>query len=302
MDELTLAEPYLQKIRQEFPDLQWQTHRYIDEGWDHAVVILDDKLVFRFPLDDEYATLLLEEIEILAYLEPKISVSIPHYTHIVESAPFAGYPMVRGDQLTLERFRQLSPDAYRSFVKQLAAFLSVIHTIDTAIPELAKVSKSYLPDDQAHVREVAEAQLHDMLTAQEYAQVQTILEDVDQLLQTDLPNHFIHSDIYARHLLWDDEAHKLGIIDFSDMCFSDPAFDFAELYEYGVQFVHDVYEAYTGPKDATFLTRAWKYECWTAVYMMTDYFDYQKTTFAVARETFDMLPALTEELQARSND
>jgi aminoglycoside 2''-phosphotransferase len=84
----------------------------------------------------------------------------------------------------------------------------------------------------------------------------------------------------------------LGIIDFSDMTRDDPARDFAEIYEYGREFVQAVYDQYDGPKDRTFLDRAWIYQCWTAVFMMTDHFNYQKTSFDVARETFDRVRAV----------
>ena len=48
-----------------------------------------------------------------------------------------------------------------------------------------------------------------------------------------------------------------------------------------------IYDLYTGPKDADFLKRAWIYDLWTGVYMLADHFEYGKTSFEVARETFD---------------
>jgi hypothetical protein len=58
------------------------------------------------------------------------------------------------------------------------------------------------------------------------------------------------------HLLWDGRERRLGVIDFSDMNLSDVAFDFAELYEYGDDFVKGVYRRYSGQRDHLFLERA----------------------------------------------
>ena len=96
----------------------------------------------------------------------------------------------------------------------------------------------------------------------------------------------LHGDVYSNHLLWDAGHQQLGIIDFSDMTLGDPAFDLAELYEYGQAFVEEVYFYYTGPKDNTFLERAWQYQYWVGVYMITEHFVYQKTSFEKAQETF----------------
>ena len=42
-------ELFLQRLREEFPDVTWTSHRYLTHGWDHAVLILDETLVFRAP-------------------------------------------------------------------------------------------------------------------------------------------------------------------------------------------------------------------------------------------------------------
>ena len=39
--------PFLRRIQAEFPDLRWTSHRYLTHGWDHAVLILDEAIVFR---------------------------------------------------------------------------------------------------------------------------------------------------------------------------------------------------------------------------------------------------------------
>lgn len=281
------ANRLLTRISKEFPELTWVNYSYIDEGWDHEVIILDDNIVFRFPTDAEYTAKLGHEIEVLNYLSKKFEASTPEYLFIPKGIKFAGYKLIQGEQLNESYFKKLKAHDNATLTRQLAEFLTIIHTQNTKEMPLAATSPSFLPADQALVKAMAEKHLKQVLTNQEYAIVQNILSDIDDLLTQVLPVIFIHNDIYSRHLLWDTDSQKLGIIDFSDMCLGDPAVDFAELHEYGVNFVKNVYEQYYGPKDDTFLERAWKYQRWAAVYMMTDHFENYKTSFEVAKQTFN---------------
>lgn len=276
----------LQRIVSEFPEISWNAYRYIDEGWDHEVIILDEEIVFRFPTDEEYTDKLKDEIKILKTIESKINIAIPSYTYISKAGDFAGYKIVPGETITKEYFDTLRPEDRTNIIKQLAAFLSAIHLLRTDEGDLTLVSQSYLPADQAEIKQRL-PELKKVLTGEEYKIVEEILVEIDDLLTQPLPSTFIHNDIYDRHLFWDDQKRKLGLIDFSDMSMGDPAMDFGQLYEYGVEFVDELYKYYEGPKDDTFLDRAWKYQKWNAVYMMTDYFEMHKTSFEVARETFD---------------
>ncbi|WP_158041228.1 phosphotransferase family protein [Kocuria sp. CNJ-770] len=301
----------LDRIAAAFPDLRWSRARRITEGWDHVVVLLDDARVFRFPLEAPYADGLGREIEVLDHLAGRLAdhsadrpgdrsgdpagdglagplpVRIPRYDRVAPDGSFAGYPIVPGRTLTPELMAALPAAQREALVGQLAGFLSALHTAPVAGTPLERVPPSYLAEDQREVREGVAAHLAAVLTPDELAEVEEILADVDALLAADLPMVFLHNDVYSRHLLWDEAAGRLGVIDFSDMCLGDPAVDFAELHEYGEEFVRAVYERYTGPGDPGFLDRAWTYQRWVGVYMLTDHFEVGKTTWSVARETFD---------------
>ena len=279
----------LERIAHAFPELSWRSYTYIDEGWDHEVVILDDSLVFRFPTDDEYREKLQNEIEILEYFKKRTTVTIPEYIYMPPIKDFAGYSKIPGLQLSKDRFDALSKIEQDDIARQLASFLSVIHTENITKPVFKKVSASYLEADQKEVKAQIDRNLKSHISDQDLEIVTGIVREVDGLITQKLPRVFIHNDVYSRHLLWDDGKRRLGLIDFSDMSIDDPAIDFAELHEYGFDFVRQVYDFYAGPKDQTFLERAWIYQKWIAVYMMTDYFENHKTSFEEARETFDRI-------------
>jgi aminoglycoside phosphotransferase (APT) family kinase protein len=289
----------LDRIAAAFPDLRWFRARRITEGWDHVVVVLDDARVFRFPLEPPYADGLGREIAVLDHLAGHLAeraagdpatpppVRIPRYDRVAPDGSFAGYPLVPGRELTPQLLAALPAAQRGTLIEQLAGFLSVLHTAPIAGTPLERVPRSCLAEDQQEIRAGAAAHLPAVLTPAELAEAEGVLADVDELLAADLPSVFIHNDVYSRHLLWDGAAGRLGVIDFSDMCRGDPAVDFAELHEYGEAFVGAVYERYTGPKDPGFLDRAWTYQRWVGVYMLTDHFEVGKTTWSVARETFD---------------
>lgn len=280
-------ESLVRRIKKNFPDVQCKTYKYIDEGWDHQVMIVDDKLVFRFPLDDEYARLLKSEIKILKRLKPLVSITIPDYSHIAAETSFAGYPLITGVPLKRKYFDTLSLDDQDSFAQQLARFLSTIHTLIDQGHNFNEVVLSDMPEWQDEQKLATKKDFTKVLSPEDLIKVQAILAKVDEVLKLPYPSVFLHGDVYSRHLLWDKANQRLGLIDFSDMNRGDPAFDFAELYEYGQGFVNKVYNYYTGPKDNTFLQRAFTYQQWVGVFMMTDYFINHKTSFEVARETFD---------------
>lgn len=284
------TEELLGRIKNAFPGITWSNYKYIDEGWDHEVIILDDKLVFRFPDDEQYLGYLKNEIEVLRRLRPLVTtVRIPEYTFVAPDLSFAGYELIPGHNLTPKFLQNLEHDGRSLIACQLAGLLSTMHNAIKNGHDFNTVNKSSLKDDQVELKQLTKQHLTAVLSKQDLKLVQQIIDDTDKLIDLQLPAVFIHGDIYNRHLLWDQATKQLGVIDFSDMNIGDPAFDFAELYEYGKSFVEGVYSFYTGPKDATLLERAWKYQQWVSVYMMTDYFVYHKTSFEVALETFDRI-------------
>jgi aminoglycoside phosphotransferase (APT) family kinase protein len=277
----------LVKIHDEFPSLTWDTYKYIASGWDHEVIVLDNSIVFRFPNDNEYRASLAIEIKVLRQLQTLVQASIPNYTFVARDMSFAGYPIVAGEALSKSRFYMLSETDREVIAKQLANLLSSLHMANDKGLDSSKVASSYMPNEQAEVKALASKHLPKALSKDDYRIVEVILEQVDDLLLKSNPISFIHGDVYSDHLLWDEQHQKLGLIDFSDMSIADPAIDFAELYEYGKSFMEIVYQHYTAPKDKTFLQRAWIYQRWIGVFMMTDYFVHSKTSFNVARQTFD---------------
>lgn len=279
-------------VHQDFPDLHWSTRQLITEGWDHEVLILDNRYVFRFPNDDYYRSHLQHEIRLLKLLQPLVNINIPSYQFIAPNIEFAGYPLIPGRNLTKEVFSKLASNEKPTIAKQLADFLSVLHTLITNGHDLSFVPGWDFAEEYLESKQLAAKHLPSVLSPEDYEIVNKMLANIDTLLPQHQPKVFLHGDIYSRHLFWDTDKQQLGLIDFGDMTLGDPAYDFGELFEYGEDFVKQVYKAYQGPKDDTFLDRAWKYQQWAAVNMLTDHFVVGKTSFQEARQTFDRVKNL----------
>ena len=65
------AEFFLQQIKNEFPQVKWEKYRILTHGRDHVVIVFDEKLIFRFPKDEEYKEAFRNEIQLLKFLKKK---------------------------------------------------------------------------------------------------------------------------------------------------------------------------------------------------------------------------------------
>lgn len=295
------AGPEAGAIRAAFPTLTWESAHRIDEGWDHVVLMCHGcggadalghpDLVFRFPTDEQALAQLPAEIAVLDHVADRVEASVPRYTHVPDGAGFAGYPLVRGDRLTPQLLRGLSPTETTTVAAQLGALLAALHVMDTSSPPLDRVPHSYQPENLDFVRGIVENDLPARFSDDEMRAARGICDEVAALQSTLLPRVFLHNDVHTRHLYWDHSPGagpgRLGLIDFTDMCLGDPAVDFAELYEYGPRFVDRVLAHYVGRIDPTFLDRAWTYQRFAGLYAITGHLYYGEETWDHARATFD---------------
>ncbi|MCU1473891.1 phosphotransferase [Amnibacterium sp.] len=269
-------------LRRTWPWLRWRSLRYIDDGWDHEVLVLDDRLVVRIPNEDPYRRMLATERVLLDRLSGAVRAALP-VVRWTAGERISVHRYVNGAHLTPERFGAL-PDRDRDEIAdQLAEVLTAIHELAPA--DLLETAPWTVEEEHAEVVQLAANGLPGLLTSAELAAVEGILADVPALLAAAPAPVLLHGDVYEDHLLWDAGARRLGLIDFSDLSTGDPAIDFAELVDYGLPFLEDVARRSGG--DAALVDRAVRYGRWLAVYLMTDHLLLHKTPFAVARIPFD---------------
>jgi aminoglycoside phosphotransferase (APT) family kinase protein len=283
------AEFFLQRIAEEFPEIQWKRYRFVTHGWDHVVLILDEKIVFRAPKDTHYRNEFRYEIELLHHLNKKVAVGIPEYIHVSRDTSFAGYIMVPGCELTRSRFTQLSDSEKELIARQLAGFITTLH----ATPQSIIRQYNVRTEDQnalfsEFVRDVKEI-LFPRLTEKDIRLIEEYLAELKSTLKHEYQRALAHNDLGSEHILWDDQEHRVNIIDFSDRSYGDPAIDFTGLLEYGPQFQNWVYELYGGKKDEKMLYRSYLYYKRVPLYLMVDALKGYPCTFEEGYEMFKTL-------------
>ena len=263
-------EEALNRIRECFPELTWNSYEFLTHGWDHVVVVLGGEVVIRIPREPAYQDALSDEIRLLDYLREKVDVGTPHYQYIAEDRRIAGYDLLPGLELTPERFNGLSRVDRQSAAIQLAAFIKTLH----------ETPKSVIK--QFNVRVEDQRALHDRLLIElkelvfprlDPSDRQAIERYFDRTRDTRSDPYedvLTHADLSPEHILWDSVDKKINIIDFSDRAYGDPAIDFSGLFEYGRPFVENVLMLYGDRSGGQTLQRAEMYFTWVPLWLMID--------------------------------
>jgi aminoglycoside phosphotransferase (APT) family kinase protein len=263
-------ECFLQRIKEEFPEIKWKTYRYLTQGWDHVVIILDETVVFRAPKDSFYRRELKNEIQLLQYLKKKVNVGIPHYIYVSRDESFAGYNLVKGRELTASRFQQLSASEKECAASQLAGFITALHATPESILKKCQVKKENQEEMYEELVRDTRALVYPRLSKKYIQFIEEYFQELETALGHDHPYALVHNDLISEHILWDAQRKQINIIDFSDRSLGDPAIDFAGLREYGPEFTTHVFELYKGKKDEEMLHRSELYYKRIPLYIMKD--------------------------------
>lgn len=249
----------LSKIHKEFPELKWQKAEHNVQGWDHYVIILDNKWVFRFPRTKHYLVRLENEVSLLRYLRDKVEIAIPQYTHIAKDKSFAGYKLIPGEQLKKKIFKLVSQKTRHILAKQIADFLYALHKTPIKIANKYSTKKVDTQKMYEDLLLKTNKWVIPRLSKRNQVITQEFFKEFKNYLK--FPNRvFTHNDLYSSHILLSkNKKYISGIIDFADRRVDDPARDFTELWDYGNSFVQEVYKHYKGPKDKDFLKRSKMY-------------------------------------------
>lgn len=233
-------------------------------GWDFIAIILDNKLVFRFPRHKgEYGPKdLAQEAEFLKHMKKKLPLPIPQYNYIAKNAAFVGYDIVPGREFSIYQYRRLNPAQKQKAARDLAEFLSALHGIP-----LNRIKKFNLKkhNDLQEFNVTKRA-----LPKKELPKVKKYLSLWEAIVKEKTPQALIHADIFSEHIIINHKKIS-GIIDFTDRTIFDPAEDFTGLWYFGPKFVNLVYQHYQGPKDDNFLYRAKIYNIRSYLWLLIDY-------------------------------
>jgi aminoglycoside 2''-phosphotransferase len=223
-------------LSEAFPDLVIGSARMISgHGQNNAVLVVNESLVFRFPLYDTGVASLEREIAILRGIRPYLALATPDPTYVsLDNRSVGkvclGYPMIPGTPLWQQTLDSI-PDAatLRSLGTQVGGFLRQLHAIPI---------REVLPHEAAGFDPLATwKSLFGRMRGRLYRHMRP---DAQAATTQHFESFFasataftispvlIHGDFGPGNILVDPETWKItGVIDFSSAGIGDAAIDFA---------------------------------------------------------------------------
>ncbi|WP_242154476.1 phosphotransferase family protein [Sphingomonas sp. BAUL-RG-20F-R05-02] len=232
----------LDLVRGTFPELAIQTYRLDQSGGDHLLLVVNDKLAFRFPRAGMHDLRL--EIEVLQQLRHRSSLQLPTYDYVDPDGRFGGYRFINGVPLTTERFGSLDVTRQVEVLADAVQFLIALHDLPQAEVEWSGDWPRTWTAAQFAARFLVE-RLPIMVAY--VPQLAGPLEAFYESYRLDCPPHLaiVHGDLVCEHLLIDSARSSLaGIIDFGDVALGDPAQDLLGFWNYGSDAVARIVKRY----------------------------------------------------------
>jgi aminoglycoside 2''-phosphotransferase len=226
---------YLRKIRAVYPNLSLDHLELNRDGLINDVVIVDGKLVCRFPRTEWAKNILAHEARVLDVAQCHVGSHLPRFEHLEED--FASYSLIEGEPLSRETLLQIGYPLQERIVGQLGTFLQRLHGVPKDALDDARLSSSgtiRTREDWLAFYEQLEGVLFPHLWRH---QREWVSEHFAPVLEDELDLRFesalIHGDLATYHLLLDPSASRLsGVIDFGTAGLGDPATDIATLLHY----------------------------------------------------------------------
>lgn len=242
------------KIEEEFPKLKFREAKLITCGFNHIVLMLDNKYIFRFPKDKYYKKKIKTEMTLLDKLKDKIKVAVPDYQYFPKDRSFGGYKLIPGKRLTKTAFNKLDNKSQKNLAVELGIFLAALHKLPLKTAKYVGLVQEWTIADRIKEFHKRKKHVYSPLSVKEKAFVNNFIKKWGSLI-TPKDLSVIHFDFTGDHIFIN-KNQLAGIIDFGDSALGDPANDFAWLWTYGQKFVNEVYDSYSGPKDKNFLKRS----------------------------------------------
>jgi aminoglycoside phosphotransferase (APT) family kinase protein len=236
--ELKIEPVHAQRmIEEQFPDLSPVVLEPVGEGWDNVVYRVNRNYVFRFPRRQLGADLVAVEMQMLPNLCHRLSLPIPEPLFFGKPTeeyrwPFLGYHFLEGKSAGS---RRLSIAQRMKLAVPLGQFLKSLH----AISEEEALMLGAQPDNLGKL----DVPFRRQQTEENLAKIKELglFDDCDTLLAilNDLkdvrdvgPKSLVHGDLYARHLLVDEQGALSGVIDWGDVHIGNPAVDLKILFDF----------------------------------------------------------------------
>jgi aminoglycoside phosphotransferase (APT) family kinase protein len=220
-------------IVQVFPDLAASVFTAQVRGWDSLAIDVDDRLMFKFPRDEEAQAGLAREAALLAIIHPRVDLPTPNMTlhdlppeaRVVDGWPrlFSRHDKLRGGYLEPAVYASLGEADCDRLAADLALFYAQLHALPARALEAAGagVIKPWLSADDILQR------AWPILDAPLRAYAERTIADWRELPPDPRGRVYGFFDGHGWNMAFDPEARRLnGIYDFGDSGFGPLQQDF----------------------------------------------------------------------------
>jgi aminoglycoside phosphotransferase (APT) family kinase protein len=231
-EEVVTPARAIELIESQFPALAPAALEPLGVGWDNTAFVVNGSHVFRFPRREVASPLLAAEASLLPVVARHLPLPIPVPTLRGQPSaryrwPFLGYAILPGR--TACRFR-LDQAQRTRLARPLGQFLSALHAfpVEVAVAQGAggdTIGRLDLPSRLPRASQMLESTSLKGTLDPGLVQRARALIGASATIQAPARRALVHGDLYARHLLLDDQARLTGIIDWGDIHVGHPAVD-----------------------------------------------------------------------------
>jgi aminoglycoside phosphotransferase (APT) family kinase protein len=231
--EIVVDEPLARRLLGQFPELEVRSLRPFAEGWDYAIWAANEEWAFRFPRRAIAVPGVEVEIAALPVLAPLLPLPVAAPAFVGSPTdrfpwPFYGSRLLPGRELTT---LDLDDRARVVIGQALARFLRRLHEVEL---ELELPTDSNRRADMSVRVPKTRAQLAELEVLGDWPgsrEVERVLERAEALPPPSY-SAIVHGDLHVRQVLADDELAVTGVIDWVDLCRSDPAIDLSMFWSF----------------------------------------------------------------------
>jgi len=236
----------------QFPELELRSLRLLDEGWDNAVWVVDERWAFRFPRRELGASLGERELAVLPLVAPLLPLPVPLPRFL--GRPAEGYPWPFWGAALLPGREGSEAGDRAPLARPLGEFLRVLHSLEIDVELPFDPSGRADPARRVpHARE-ALADLERLGLWRVPAPAERVLGEA-LLLPPATEAVLAHGDLHFRHLLVE-EDRLTGVIDWGDVCRAPRSLDLQVVWSFFPPGARAAFLDAYGPVDEDTLLRA----------------------------------------------
>jgi aminoglycoside phosphotransferase (APT) family kinase protein len=259
-------------IEEQFPTLEVTSIFPVQEGGDASTFEVNGAIIFRFATSDKHAARLSNEAKVVNVIRNKLPIQLPQFNYIGEPSKRFRFHFLGHKKIAGISGEQISPNFryQEDIVRNLGEFLSTLHScsLEAANERLLETKELESPERLLEKANHYTKSVNGFLDNKSVALQQFLNGEV--IIPSNPKSRFVlsHADLKGEHILLSKKGDKIvGIIDWTDICFTDPTVDFRGILIWsGREFVERTLKYYALPMDDEFLNRILFYTRCNALY------------------------------------